>query len=124
MATNQKMILLVDDSRVNLQIGLNSLAGIYAVLTAPSAEKMFHILENTRPDLILLDIDMPETCGFEAIKILKSKQEIKDIPVIFLTSRSDPYDEFKGLSLGAVDYITKPYDPKLLRRRVKTCLGC
>ena len=65
----------------------------YNVSTAPSAQKMFCLLENNRPDLILLDIDIPEMSDYEAIKALKTKPETKDIPVIFLTARKEP-DEF------------------------------
>lgn len=91
----------------------------YAVATAPSAEKLFGLLENNKPSLILLDIEMPEVDGYEAIKVLKSKQETRDIPVIFLTGRTELDDEVKGFSLGAMDYITKPIQPVLLLKRVE-----
>jgi signal transduction histidine kinase/CheY-like chemotaxis protein len=104
-------IMLVDDSPANLRIGKNVLAGSFSVITAPSAEKMFTLLENNHPAVILLDIDMPEMDGFEAIKILKSKPQTKDIPVIFLTGMTDSIDARKGLTLGAVDYILKPFEP-------------
>jgi CheY-like chemotaxis protein len=71
-------------------------------------------LENNRPALILLDGDMPEMNGYKAIELLKSKQENKDIPVIFLTGMTEPREEEKGRSLGAVDYIRKPFDPPAL----------
>jgi DNA-binding response OmpR family regulator len=98
------------------------LAETYDVITAVSAVKMFTVLENNNPSLILLDIEMPEMNGYEAIKILKSKPETKDIPVIFLTGKSDSDDELEGLSLGAIDYITKPFQPSLLLKRIEVHL--
>jgi DNA-binding response OmpR family regulator len=83
-----------------------------------SAEQMFELLENILPDLILLDVEMPEMGGFEAIKILKSKPGTKDIPVVFLTASTDSSDRIKGLSLGAIDYISKPFNSNLLLQRV------
>jgi DNA-binding response OmpR family regulator len=118
----KKLLILVDDNRLNLHIGRNVLTGKYAVLTAFSAKALFSILDKIYPVLILLDVDMPEMNGFEAIKILKSNPETKDIPVIFLTSRTEVRDRFKGLSLGAVDYITKPYEPSLLIESIETHL--
>jgi CheY-like chemotaxis protein len=114
METDKKLIFLVDDNPANLRIGKNVLSEKYTVATAPSASKLFNLLENNRPVLILLDIDMPGMDGYDAIKILKLKQETKDIPVIFLTGMIDSNNEEKGRSLGAADYITKPFDPKVL----------
>ena len=114
METKNKLIILVDDNPTNLKIGKNVLSGKYSVATAPSAAKLFSLLENNNPVLILLDIDMPEMDGYEAIKILKSKPATKDIPVVFLTGMTDFKDEEKGRALGAVDYITKPFDLSIL----------
>jgi len=122
MKTEKELIILVDDNPTNLRNGINVLAGKYSVATAPSAEKLFSLLENNKPDLILLDIDMPEMNGYEAIKILKSKEETKDIPVIFLTGKTESDDELEGLSLGAIDYITKPFQPPLLLKRIEVHL--
>jgi len=122
MENEKKLIILVDDNPANLRIGKNVLAEKYAVATAPSAEKMFSLLESNRPDMILLDVDMPEINGYEAIKNLKSKTETKDIPVIFLTARTESDDELEGLSLGAIDYITKPFQPPLLLKRIEVHL--
>ena len=108
----KKLIILVDDNPVNLQIGKFFLKEKFSVATAPSAEKLFSLLENNHPSLILLDIDMPEMDGYETIKILRLRQETKDMPVIFLTGMAkNPKDEEKGRALGAVDYIIKPFDP-------------
>jgi putative two-component system response regulator len=83
---------------------------------------MFDILETIIPDLILLDIEMPDKNGYEAIKELKEKPEWADIPVIFLTSRTDEGSELEGLSLGAIDYVTKPFSGPLLLRRIENHL--
>jgi putative two-component system response regulator len=122
MESEKKLVILVDDNLANLKIGNNFLEEKYTVATAPSAAKMFSLLKNNTPAIILLDIDMPEMDGYEAIKILKSKPETKDIPVIFLTAKSESEDELEGLSLGAIDYITKPFNPALLLKRIEVHL--
>jgi putative two-component system response regulator len=116
----RKKIILVDDALINLKIGRKVLAGDYDVFTVPSVEKLFKILEKITPDLILMDIDMPVTNGYEAVKILKTYNMTQNIPVFFLSSNCDPASEAKGLNLGAVDYISKPYSPQLLKRRIET----
>jgi putative two-component system response regulator len=113
------IVMIVDDNIANLRIAKNSLADFYDVFTVPSAAKMFDLLTRKKPELILLDIDMPEMDGYEAIKVLKSAPDTRDIPVIFLTGMSSPENELKGLSLGAIDYISKPFMPQLLRKRVE-----
>jgi putative two-component system response regulator len=122
MEGEKALIIMVDDNPANLRIGKNILAEKYTVATAPSAEKMFGLLENNKPVMILLDIDMPEMDGYEAIKILKSNPETKDIPVIFLTARTESDAELTGLNLGAIDYITKPIQPPLLLKRIEVHL--
>jgi putative two-component system response regulator len=119
MDNENKLVLLVDDNLASLRIGKNVLEGKYIIATAPSAKKMFTLLENNAPAIILLDIDMPEMSGYDAIKILKSKPETKNIPVIFLTAKTESVDELEGLSLGAIDYITKPFNPALLLKRIE-----
>jgi putative two-component system response regulator len=94
----------------------------YNVFTVPSAEKLFRFLEQTLPDLILLDVVMPEINGYEAIGTLKSNPRTADIPVVFLTSKTDTVSELEGFSLGAVDYISKPFSPQLLLKRVEVQL--
>jgi DNA-binding response OmpR family regulator len=122
MKNDKKLIIMVDDDRINLHIGKNVLTEKFKVCTMLSAKKLFPILEKNKADLILLDIDMPEINGYEAIKALKENLETKDIPVIFLTARSKATDKATGLSLGAVDYITKPYEPSLLVERIEAHL--
>jgi len=122
MDSERKLVILVDDNLANLRIGANVLEEKFDVATAPSAEKLFGLLKSNSPALILLDIEMPEMNGYEAIKILKAKPETRDIPVIFLTGKTESDDELEGLSLGAIDYITKPFQPRLLLKRIEVHL--
>jgi CheY-like chemotaxis protein len=119
MENGKKLVILVDDNPANLRIGKNILSEKYAVLTAPSAAKLFELLEKNTPALILLDIDMPVTDGYEAIKTLKSRPDSWGIPVIFLTGKTDIDDEKKGLALGAAGYVTKPFVPDHLITRIE-----
>ena len=119
MENEKDLIMLVDDNPSNLRVGKNILTEHYVVATAPSAEKMFALLENNVPSLILLDIDMPEMDGYEAIKILKAKPETYNIPVVFLTGKTELDDQLEGLALGAADYITKPFEPDKLLDRIR-----
>jgi len=118
METKHK-IALVDDNVTNLMAGKSALVDAYEVYTVPSGKAFFELLEHVRPDLILLDIAMPEMDGYEVIKQFKADPKNADIPVIFLTALNDTGSELEGLSLGAVDYITKPFSPPRLRKRVE-----
>jgi len=111
-------IILVDDNMANLTQGKNLLKTFYKVYPAPSAAKLFETLKNVTPDLILLDIDMPEMNGYEAIKKLKADDRFANIPVIFLTAKNDESSELEGLDLGAVDYVFKPFSGPLLLKRI------
>lgn len=122
MENKRKTIFLVDDSITNLTIGKNTLVEKFNVFTIPSGKKMFSMLEKTKPDLILLDVEMPEMNGYDIIKILKINKKTNDIPVIFLTARSDTGSELEGLTLGAIDYIAKPFSPPLLLKRIEVHL--
>ena len=115
----QKTIFVVDDNDTNLTMAKNALKDDYRVMTLPSAAKMFALMEKVTPDLILLDIDMPEVNGFEAMKRLKSSKLYSEIPVIFLSAMSDAADKAHGIELGAVDFITKPFSEQELLNRVK-----
>jgi putative two-component system response regulator len=119
MDSSRKIILLVDDNATNLTAGKNILKDQYKVYPTPSAEIMFDLIENIIPDMILLDIEMPEMNGYEAIKILKGNPKWTDIPVMFLTSKTDEGSELEGLSLGAIDYVAKPFSAPLLLRRIE-----
>jgi putative two-component system response regulator len=122
MSNEKKKIVLVDDNPVNLKLARNTLMERYNVFTVPSAQKLFQLLEQTLPDLILLDVVMPEMSGYEAIGTLKSNPRTAGVPVIFLTSKTDTVSELEGFSLGAVDYISKPFSPQLLLKRVEVHL--
>ena len=124
MNRGKKRIILVDDNMVNLRMGKILLEKDYSVITAPSAQKLFHLLElkSNIPDLILLDIDMPGMNGFETIKQLKSNPTTEKIPVIYLSAHSEIHEVHKGFSLGAIDYIRKPYEPQLLLDRIEKVL--
>ena len=119
MASGRKIILLVDDDLTNLTVGRNALEEHYDVLTLNSGARLIKMLERSAPDLILLDVEMPEMDGYEAIKAIKANPETANIPVIFLTAKSDGQSELEGLSLGAVDYITKPFSAPLLLKRIE-----
>ncbi|MDR1424508.1 MAG: response regulator [Azoarcus sp.] len=121
-SVNRKLVMLVDDNPANLMVGKENLASDYRVLTMPSAAKMFEMLGKHTPELILLDVDMPEMNGYDAIRKLKADPGTTDIPVIFLTAMSDAEHELQGLSLGAIDYISKPFSAPLLRKRVEVHL--
>ncbi len=116
-------ILVVDDTPDNLMLISTLLKRIYKVKVANSGEKALRIAQlECRPDLILLDIMMPEMDGYEVCRRLKANAKTKDIPVIFLTAKSDANNEAKGFQLGAVDYITKPISLQVVLARVKTHL--
>ncbi|MDR0357015.1 MAG: response regulator [Clostridiales Family XIII bacterium] len=119
---DRQKIVLVDDNIANLTIGKNMLKDIYEVYAVPSALKLFEVLERIAPSLILLDVEMPEMNGHEVIRRLKSDETLAEIPVIFLTSKNDEASELKGLDLGAIDYVKKPFSAPLLRRRIKNYL--
>ena len=117
------IILVVDDSPENLHFISNLLHDEYKIKVAKNGEKALRIAQSdSPPDLILLDIMMPEMDGYEVCQSLKSDPLTKDIPVLFLTAKSEMEDEIKGLGLGAVDYITKPISPAIVKARIKTHL--
>jgi putative two-component system response regulator len=114
-----KTIFVVDDNDTNLVAAKTTLEGTYRTLTIPSAAKMFKLGEKITPDLILLDVEMPEMNGFEALALLKSTPKLQNIPVIFLTAVQDPASEIKGFELGALDFITKPFSAPVLMKRIE-----
>ncbi len=116
----QNKLLLVDDSPINLDLLVSSLGKNYDLRTAISGETALDLLaEGFSPDLILLDIMMPKMDGYEVCQRLKADKTTQHIPIIFLTSLDNEDDEAKGLGLGAADYITKPFNPAIMRQRVK-----
>ncbi|MCL1848851.1 MAG: response regulator [Clostridiales bacterium] len=118
----QKTIFIVDDNATNLTMAEEALEGLYQVITLSSAARMFTALAKVLPDLILLDIEMPETNGFEAMKRLKASDAYCEIPVIFLTGMSEPSNEAYGIELGAVDFIAKPFSKPVLLNRIRNHL--
>jgi len=117
-----KTVFVVDDSDTNLSMAEEALENHYRVMTMPSAAKMFVLLEKIIPDLILLDIEMPDMDGFSALKKLKKMHGMAAIPVMFLTGRTDPEVEVNGFELGAVDFVTKPFSAPVLINRIRTHL--
>ena len=114
---------MVDDNTANLQVLRETLDGLgYKLLIAKNGKSALEIVRKASPDLILLDIMMPDMDGYEVCRKFKAAASTQHIPVIFLTAMADAEDEAKGLSLGAVDYITKPINPELVRARVRNHL--
>ncbi len=118
-----KNILVVDDNTVNLQLVRNLLLPYgYKGRFVISAKRALESIKRSRPDLILLDITMPEVNGFELCKILKANEETADIPIIFLSALDGEQDIVKGFNLGGVDYVTKPFKEEVLLARVNSQL--
>jgi diguanylate cyclase (GGDEF)-like protein len=116
-------ILIVDDEKMNLKVLADLLKEDYLPVLARNGEQALrHALGDTPPDLILLDVVMPQMGGYEVIKHLKNNAKTNQIPVIFVTARNSIEDEELGLRLGAVDYITKPYSPPIVKMRVRNHL--
>jgi len=118
----QSTLLLVDDQPVNIEVLYRALAGHHRVIMATSGEQALALCRDDPPDLVLLDVVMPEIDGHEVCRRLKADPATSTIPVIFVTAHSDPSEEARGLELGAVDFIAKPISPAVVRARVKTHL--
>ncbi len=118
-ASNKTRILIVDDEPANIKILSNLLAGDHALSVATNGKQALDVARVQSPDLILLDMVMPEMDGIEVCQALKAEEITKDIPVIFVTSMSDSFNEERGLDAGAVDYISKPISPPIVKARVK-----
>jgi len=118
----RKKVIIVDDNASYLSVVRILLKPHYEVYPAPSASKLFKIIEKFIPDLILLDINMPVMNGFEAISKLKENPRYKNIPVIFVTAKDDEDSAAIGLDLGAADYVTKPFSGPLLLKRISNVL--
>lgn len=116
-------LLLVDDEPVNLRVLKQLLGKDYTLYFAKSGDEALKLAEKQRPDLILMDVMMPEMTGFQACTHLKKTPGLKHIPVIFVTALNDATDEAEGFAVGGVDYITKPISPPVVLARVKTHLS-
>lgn len=120
---DKERILIVDDIPQNISVLNELLKENYSISAATNGAKALNIAQSkSPPDLILLDIMMPEMDGYEVCRRLKTDGGTSDIPVIFVTARGDVEDEAEGLKLGAVDYLTKPANPLIVLARVKTHL--
>lgn len=119
----KQVILLVDDVPKNLQILGNALkSDDLTVAFATNGKKALEYVQKKQPDLILLDIMMPDMDGYEVCKRIKADTQTMHIPIIFITAMSDADDEYRGFELGGADYITKPFNPRLVRARVESQL--
>ena len=118
-ATDKNRVLIVDDEPGNIKILSSVLAGDYALSVATSGAQALQIAEVQAPDIVLLDMVMPEMDGIQVCEALKANEATKNIPVIFVTSMSDSVNEERGLEAGAVDYISKPISPPIVKARVK-----
>lgn len=123
MKTSLPSILIVDDEPTNLRVLKNILHEHYRLIFAKSGLEALKLANDQRPDLILLDIMMPDMTGLEACQNLKLSSHLAKIPVIFVTALNDETDEAHGFSVGAVDYITKPVSPAIVKARVRTHLS-
>ena len=122
ISKKKEKILVVDDTPENLDVVKGILKEDYTLFLAVNGNLALKIAKAQKPDLILLDIMMPEIDGYEVLRRLKQDEEINSIPVIFLTAKTEIEDERKGLELGAVDYIMKPISPPILSARIRTQL--
>ena len=116
-------LLLVDDEPTNLQVLRHILQADYRLLFATDGERALQVAREQRPDLILLDVMMPHLDGYAVCRVLKADAATAAIPVIFITALTDSQDETAGFDVGAVDYITKPVSPPVVRARVRTHLS-
>lgn len=124
MMTEKEKILIVDDERFNITVLVDMLRENYETMVAKNgSQALSRIYSAAPPDLILLDIMMPEMDGYEVCHRLKTQKETQDIPIIFITALMDTNHEEKGLALGAVDYITKPFSPSIVLARIKSHLA-
>lgn len=119
MISNKPNILIIDDVKANSRLLAKRLSDDYNCQLAISAQEAFQLLDKSLPDIILLDIIMPDIDGFEVCRRLKDNERTRAIPVIFITSLDQEDDEAKGLTLGAVDYIKKPFHMAIVKARIR-----
>ncbi len=115
-------LLIVDDTPTNISLLVEALKDDYQVRVAIDGEDALAAVSEERPDLILLDVNMPGMSGAEVCRILKAEPDTAGIPIIFVTGRDDEADELLGLQLGAADYVTRPFSIPILRARIQTHL--
>ena len=112
-------VLIVDDENMNMFALTHILRPEYTVYAAKNGRSAIRIAKKQMPDVILLDILMPEMDGYEVLSELKNDEETRNIPVIFITGLINPEDEKKGLEMGAADYISKPFNAENVRKKVR-----
>lgn len=122
MPQRDQKILIVDDERLNIRVLDEMLRDTYEVSVALSGEEALEVAHIILPDLILLDIQMPGMDGYEVCRRLMEQEATRSIPIVFVTSMNEKDDEHRGLELGAVDYITKPFHPAIILSRLKNHL--
>jgi len=113
-------ILVVDDQPINIRVIHGLFKSHFDVVMAMNGEQALSQAEQHRPDLIVLDVMMPDMDGYEVCRRLKAQDNTRGIPVVFVTAHNDPADEIKGIALGAIDFISKPINAVLVEARVKT----
>ncbi|MCL2188493.1 MAG: response regulator [Defluviitaleaceae bacterium] len=120
---SKQKIFIIDDSMMKREMVKRAIAGAYDVTTASSGKEALEVLATETPDLIILDVEMPEMDGYETLQHIQITESLMDVPVVFLTARTDAAAELYGLSLGAIDYITVPFSPPLLLKRLELHLS-
>lgn len=116
-----KTIQIIDDSSLNIEILKNNLKDRYKILATPDPVKGLALIKRKKPDLVLLDIIMPEMTGYEVMEKIQADEEIADIPVIFITGKTSEEDYNKGLEMGALAYIKKPFDMDNINALISSC---
>jgi len=122
MQTKPATILIIDDQPATLRSLAQTLQGAHTILVASTGQDALDIARSRSPDLILLDVMLPDISGLDVCRILKADPELNGIPVIFVTARDEAEDEAAGLDIGAIDYISKPFNPPIVRARVRNHL--
>src|SRR5690606_10797092 len=122
MASNQKILVVDDESDIVELISYNLTKEGYQVFTASNGREAIKVAKEVYPDLIILDVMMPEMDGIEACRLMRSMPEFKHVFMVFLTARSEEYSEIAGFHVGADDYIAKPIKPRALMSRINAIL--
>ena len=120
---NIPKILLIDDNEIDLKLLANIFKEYYEIHVAKNAKQAFSILQTIIPDLIILDIIIPEMDGFEILKKIRNEEKTKNIPVVIVTAKTSSEDQVKGFKYGATDYITKPFNIQIIELRVKNLIS-
>lgn len=122
MPHDKQTILIIDDQPSTLQALALTLRDTYALLVAGTGQEALDLAKSRVPDLILLDVMLPDISGFDVCRALKADPDLQSIPIIFVTARDETEDEAAGLDIGAIDYIGKPFAPAIVRARVRNHL--